>query len=53
MVDLRDGSAFVLDVPGPHRDAPTIRLLHAPLGAGLLAAVANVTGRVPARRLAV
>ena len=29
MVELPDGSTFVLDVPGPHPDAPTIVLLHA------------------------
>ena len=28
-VELPDGTTFVLDVPGPHPDAPTIVLLHA------------------------
>jgi pimeloyl-ACP methyl ester carboxylesterase len=29
MVDLPEGRTFVVDVPGPHPDAPTIVLLHA------------------------
>ncbi len=29
MVELSEGRTFVIDVPGPHRDAPTIVLLHA------------------------
>jgi len=29
MVDLAEGRTLVVDVPGPHRDAPTIVLLHA------------------------
>ena len=29
LVELPEGRTFVLDVPGPHRDAPTIVLLHA------------------------
>jgi pimeloyl-ACP methyl ester carboxylesterase len=29
LVELSEGSTFVVDVPGPHRDAPTIVLLHA------------------------
>ena len=29
LVDLPAGRTFVVDVPGPHRDAPTIVLLHA------------------------
>lgn len=29
MVDLASGRTFVVDVPGPHPDAPTIVLLHA------------------------
>jgi pimeloyl-ACP methyl ester carboxylesterase len=29
LVELEGGRTFVVDVPGPHRDAPTIVLLHA------------------------